>query len=152
MYCTVRYNAEWNVMQWKSEQWSMKDTAYYQRVLESLELGCEVKWNEIHWHNYWSICGERDWLRRDGIYLPNKLGLGNLHDSLYVEYWGWEYGLPEKSPPERKKRIDRVVKQRWIEDLSLTLTKSFCINPTLFIVGGRGVVFKDRYCCMWFVD
>lgn len=36
--------------------------------------------------------------------LPNKLGLGNLHDSLYVEYCGWEYGLPEKSPPERTKQ------------------------------------------------
>lgn len=39
---------------------------------------------------------------RRGSYLPNRLGLGNLHDSLYVEYWGWEYGLPEKSPPVRK--------------------------------------------------
>lgn len=37
-----------------------------------------------------------------GSFLPNRLGLGNLHDSLYVEYWGWEYGLPEKSPPARQ--------------------------------------------------
>lgn len=25
--------------------------------------------------------------------------MANLHDSLYVEYCGWEYGLPENSPP-----------------------------------------------------
>lgn len=80
----------------------MKDTAYYKSVLESLELGCEVEWNEIHWYNYWSSSGQQNWAQRYGIHLPNKLGLGNLHDSLYVEYWGWEYGLPEKSPPERK--------------------------------------------------
>lgn len=80
----------------------MKDTAYYKSVLESLELGCEVEWNEIHWYNYWSSSGLQNWEQRYGIHLPNKLGLGNLHDSLYVEYWGWEYGLPEKSPPGRK--------------------------------------------------
>lgn len=38
------------------------------------------------------------------MHLPKRLGLGNLHDSLYVEYWGWEYGLPEKSPPLRKQQ------------------------------------------------
>lgn len=44
------------------------------------------------------------WVVRYWIHLPNKLGLGNLHDSLYVEYCGWEYGLPEKSPPEMKRQ------------------------------------------------
>lgn len=81
----------------------MKDT-YYKRVLERQELGYEVAWNEIHWYNYWSRSGKQSWPERYGIRLPNKLGLGNLHDSLYVEYWGWEYGLPEKSPPERNRR------------------------------------------------
>lgn len=47
-----------------------------------------------------------------GIHQPNRLGLGNLHDSLYVEYCGWEYGLPEKSPPvgEQKTETQDMVK------------------------------------------
>lgn len=37
------------------------------------------------------------------VRLPSRLGLANLQDSLYVEYCGWEYGLPENSPPVVRK-------------------------------------------------
>lgn len=37
------------------------------------------------------------------VHLPSRLGLANLQDSLYVEYCGWEYGLPENSPPVVRK-------------------------------------------------
>lgn len=32
--------------------------------------------------------------------------MANLHDSLYVEYCGWEYGLPENSPPTMRNTED----------------------------------------------
>jgi len=36
--------------------------------------------------------------------LPRSPGLGNLQESLYVEYCGWLYGLPENSLPELKRK------------------------------------------------
>lgn len=91
----------------------MKDTAYYKSLREA---GAGV-WGRMKWNSliqlliqFWSaeLCA--------GVHLPNKLGLGNLHDSLYVEYWGWEYGLPEKSPPERKHRTRNRVCLETAED------------------------------------
>lgn len=61
-------------------------------------------------------------MQRFGIHLPNKLGLGNLHDSLYVEYWGWEYGLPEKSPPERKHKTRNVVFRETAQRMKIMVT------------------------------
>lgn len=36
--------------------------------------------------------------------LPRSPGLGNLQESLYVEYCGWLYGLPENSLPKLKRK------------------------------------------------
>lgn len=37
-------------------------------------------------------------------HLPRSPGLGNLQESLYVEYCGWLYGLPENSLPKLKRQ------------------------------------------------
>lgn len=39
-----------------------------------------------------------------GKHLPRSPGLGNLQESLYVEYCGWLYGLPENSLPKLKRQ------------------------------------------------
>lgn len=36
--------------------------------------------------------------------LPKSPGLGNLQESLYVEYCGWLYGLPENSLPKLRRK------------------------------------------------
>lgn len=39
-----------------------------------------------------------------GNHLPRSPGLGNLQESLYVEYCGWLYGVPENSLPKLKRQ------------------------------------------------
>lgn len=57
--------------------------------------------------------------------------MGNLHDSLYVEYWGWEYGLPEKSPPADRKYEER---RKSIMDLNLKLKLEFTLSSGIWVI------------------
>lgn len=70
-------------------------------LLEGLGL---IVWQKIGTFFLWLRPANLKWLPLYGKYQPKRLGFGNLHDSLYVEYCGWEYGLPEKSPPIDKRK------------------------------------------------
>lgn len=106
------------------EKWAVEHDRYEILQESFREAGTEI-WGQMKWSSLikllispWSAqVGAEMW-----VHLPNKLGLGNLHDSLYVEYWGWEYGLPEKSPPERKHKTRNTIFRERPQRIKIMLT------------------------------